>query len=56
MMRKKVAITGGAGRLGKYIVQDFLNHGWSVLSIDVVREVRRMCKSVACSVIQTVRT
>ena len=56
MMRKKVAIIGGAGRLGKYIVQDFLNHGWSVLSIDVVREVRRMCKSVACSIIQTVRT
>ncbi len=35
---RKVAVTGGAGRLGKYIVQDFLQHGWAVLSIDVVPE------------------
>jgi nucleoside-diphosphate-sugar epimerase len=35
---RKVAVTGGAGRLGKYIVEDFLQHGWAVLSIDVVPE------------------
>jgi nucleoside-diphosphate-sugar epimerase len=35
-MSKKVAVTGGAGRLGKYICDEFLASGWSVLSIDVV--------------------
>ena len=35
---RKVAVTGGSGRLGKYNVDGFLNHGWSVLSIDVVPE------------------
>ena len=31
----KVAVTGGAGRLGKYICDEFLDRGHAVLSIDI---------------------
>lgn len=30
----KVAITGGSGKLGRFVVQEFVDHGWTVLNLD----------------------
>ena len=38
----RVAVTGGSGRVGRYIVRDLLEHGWDVTNVDAVpaRELR----------------
>jgi len=33
-MDKKILITGSAGFIGGYVVEEFLNHGWTVYGID----------------------
>ena len=35
MVYEALAVTGGAGRLGKYICDEFLDRGHAVLSIDI---------------------
>ena len=31
-----VAVTGGSGRIGRYIVRELLEHGWNVTNVDAV--------------------
>ena len=33
--KKKIAITGGTGKTGRYVVSEFLNHGYEVINIDI---------------------
>lgn len=33
---KRVIVTGGSGKAGKYVVQDFVEHGYQVLNLDRV--------------------
>ena len=32
---KKIVVTGGNGKTGKWVVQEFLNHGYEVVNVDV---------------------
>ena len=32
----QVAVTGGSGRIGRYIVREFVEHGWDVTNVDAV--------------------
>ncbi|WP_369055549.1 NAD-dependent epimerase/dehydratase family protein [Kineococcus terrestris] len=35
--KPRVALTGAAGKLGRVVLRDLLDHGWSVLALDQVR-------------------
>ncbi|WP_432571548.1 NAD-dependent epimerase/dehydratase family protein [Kineococcus sp. SYSU DK005] len=35
--KPRVALTGAAGKLGRVVLRDLLEHGWSVLALDQVR-------------------
>ncbi len=41
----KVVVTGGSGRLGQYVIDEFLHHGYEVLSLDRVPAPQRLCSS-----------
>lgn len=41
----KVVITGGSGKLGRYVIREFLAHGSEVLSLDRVRSPEALCLS-----------
>ncbi len=41
----KVVVTGGSGRLGQYVVRDFLDHGYEVLTLDRVPPPEKLCPS-----------
>jgi nucleoside-diphosphate-sugar epimerase len=43
----KVVVTGGAGRLGQYAIQEFLQYGFDVLSTDIVQSAKNLCRFVA---------
>ena len=32
---KKIVVTGGNGKTGRWVVQEFLNHGYEVVNVDV---------------------
>nr|WP_326250755.1 NAD-dependent epimerase/dehydratase family protein [Paenibacillus barengoltzii] len=31
----KVVVTGGSGMLGRYVVREFVEHGYDVLNVDI---------------------
>ncbi|GAB3219623.1 hypothetical protein GCM10027447_02830 [Glycomyces halotolerans] len=33
-MAKRVAVTGGSGKLGRACVRDLVEHGWDVVNLD----------------------
>ena len=41
----KVVVTGGSGRLGQYVIDEFLHHGYEVLSLDRVPAPQRLCST-----------
>ena len=41
----KVVVTGGSGRLGQYVVRDFLDHGYEILTLDRVSPPEKLCPS-----------
>jgi len=41
----KIVVTGGSGRLGQYVIDEFLHHGYEVLSLDRVPAPQRLCSS-----------
>jgi len=41
----KIVVTGGSGRLGQYVIHEFLDHGYEVLSLDRVPAPQRLCSS-----------
>ncbi|TBL80898.1 NAD-dependent epimerase/dehydratase family protein [Paenibacillus thalictri] len=43
---KKVVVTGGTGRLGKWVVKEFLEHGYEVVNADVQLPQEKLCKTV----------
>jgi nucleoside-diphosphate-sugar epimerase len=43
---KKVVVTGGTGRLGKWAVKEFLDHGYDVVNADIRLPEERLCKTV----------
>ncbi len=40
---KKVVVTGGSGRLGKFVIRELLDRGYSVLSLDRVVPREKLC-------------
>lgn len=44
-MSKKILITGSAGFIGGYVVEEFLNNGWSVVGVDNYSKYGRVKKS-----------
>jgi len=49
----KVVITGGAGRLGPYLVRELLAHGYEVLSIDAVPQRENICAVLLMDLMDT---
>lgn len=43
---KKVVVTGGTGRLGKWVVKDFLEHGYEVVNADITKPEETLCKTI----------
>ena len=43
----KIVVTGGAGRLGRYVIKELLAHGHEVSSIDMVVPTEPACRSLA---------
>jgi nucleoside-diphosphate-sugar epimerase len=43
----KIVVTGGAGRLGRYVIKELVAHGHDVLSIDTAVATDQACPSVA---------
>ena len=43
----KIVVTGGAGRLGRYVIKELLGHGHEALSIDTVVPAEQACPSFA---------
>ncbi|HEY3304636.1 MAG TPA: NAD(P)-dependent oxidoreductase [Candidatus Binatia bacterium] len=43
----KVVVTGGAGRLGQYAIQELLQYGFDVLTADIVQSAKNLCRFVA---------
>jgi len=41
----KIVVTGGSGRLGQFVIHEFLDHGYEVLSLDRVSAPQRLCAS-----------
>ena len=44
----KVVVTGGSGRLGQHAISHLIEHGYQVLSLDIVPPPRRLCDSWLC--------
>ncbi len=42
----KVVVTGGSGKAGRAVVRDLLEHGYEVLSVDLVPPADRLCPSL----------
>ena len=47
MTAMKIVVTGGAGRLGRYVIKELVGHGHHVLSIDTVVPTEPACPSLA---------
>ena len=43
----KIVVTGGAGRLGRYVIEELVGHGHDVLCIDTVVPTEPACHSLA---------
>ncbi|MCZ8517067.1 NAD(P)-dependent oxidoreductase [Paenibacillus filicis] len=43
---KKVVVTGGTGRLGKWVIKEFLEQGYEVVNADIKHPVEPLCKTV----------
>lgn len=43
----KIVVTGGAGRLGRYVIKELVGHGHDVLSIDAIVPTEQACPSLA---------
>jgi nucleoside-diphosphate-sugar epimerase len=43
----KIVVTGGAGRLGRYVIKELVGHGHDVLSIDTIVPTEQACPSLA---------
>ncbi|HET8562659.1 MAG TPA: NAD(P)-dependent oxidoreductase [Candidatus Binatia bacterium] len=43
----KIVVTGGGGRLGRYVIKELVGHGHDVLSIDTVVPTEPACSSLA---------
>lgn len=41
-----IAVTGGAGKLGKYVVQELIRHNYRVISLDQKRAADLRCKQI----------
>ncbi len=41
----KVVVTGGSGKLGQYVIREFLDHGYEVLNLDRVPPPEKLCPS-----------
>lgn len=44
-MKKKILITGSAGFIGGYVVEELLNHGWTVVGVDNYSKYGKIAKS-----------
>lgn len=45
-MTRRVAVTGGSGKLGRAVVRDLVEHGWSVVNLDAAPPAERLCPFV----------
>ncbi|MDP4090992.1 MAG: NAD(P)-dependent oxidoreductase [Bacillota bacterium] len=43
---KKIVVTGGSGRLGKWVVKEFVEQGWEVLNVDIKQPQKSLCRTV----------
>lgn len=52
MMTKKVIVTGGSGRLGPWVIREFLEQGYEVTNVDVKHSEERLCRTVVTDLTQ----
>jgi nucleoside-diphosphate-sugar epimerase len=45
-MSNKVVVTGGSGKAGRWIVREFLEHGYEVLNLDWKRPEESLCHTI----------
>lgn len=50
---KKIVVTGGSGRLGRFVIHDLLAHGYQVLSLDRVPPREKICPTWLADLRQT---
>ncbi|MFB3164939.1 NAD(P)-dependent oxidoreductase [Neobacillus sp. 179-J 1A1 HS] len=43
---KKVAVTGGSGRIGQWVIKDLLDHGYDVVNVDVNKPGEYLCRTI----------
>lgn len=46
---KKIVVTGGSGRLGRWTVKELLEHGYEVISVDQRRPQERICRHMTAN-------
>jgi nucleoside-diphosphate-sugar epimerase len=40
---KKIVVTGGSGKVGRALIRDLIEHGYSVINIDLVPSTDPLC-------------
>ncbi|WP_067932361.1 NAD-dependent epimerase/dehydratase family protein [Alicyclobacillus kakegawensis] len=51
-MAKRVVVTGGSGRLGPWVIREFLEHGYEVVNIDTRHPQEPLCPTVIADLAQ----
>lgn len=45
-MKKRIVVTGGSGKAGKWIIKDLIEHGYEVLNLDWKLPEERLCQTL----------
>jgi len=43
---KKIAVTGGSGRIGQWVIKDLLEHGYEVINVDMNKPQEYLCRTI----------
>jgi nucleoside-diphosphate-sugar epimerase len=46
MAKKRIVVTGGSGKAGKWIIREFLNQGYDVLNLDIKKPEEDLCRTL----------
>ena len=50
--KKRILVTGGSGKVGRWIIRDLLDSGYDVVNVDVRRPEKPLCATIAADLTQ----